>query len=57
MLGNKIIENLKSGNGGLGHKTLERLCYVFKCQPSDLCEFVQEDGDDEKFIEYKQILK
>ncbi len=34
---------MRSGKGGLEHKTIERLCRVLDCQPGDLMEYVKED--------------
>ena len=34
---------LRSGKGGLEHKTIERLCRVLDCQPGDLMEYVKDE--------------
>ena len=37
---------IKSGKGGLDHRTINRLCAYFNCQPNDLMEYVPDEGDD-----------
>ncbi len=34
---------IRSGKGGLEHKTIERLCRVLDCQPGDLMEYVKDE--------------
>ncbi len=34
---------MRSGKGGLEHKTIERLCRVLDCQPGDLMEYVRDE--------------
>lgn len=45
---NKLISQasltaIRSGKGGLEHKTIERLCRVLDCQPGDLMEYVKDE--------------
>ena len=36
---------IRSGKGGLEHKTIERLCRVLNCQPGDLMEYVKDSEE------------
>ena len=45
---NKLISQasltaIRSGKGGLEHKTIERLCRVLDCQLGDLMEYVKDE--------------
>ena len=34
---------IKSGKGGLDHRTINKICMYFNCQPGDIMEYVKEN--------------
>ena len=41
IIGQSTLQALKNGTGGLDHKTIDKLCDLFNCQPNDIMEFVR----------------
>ena len=37
------LTKLKNGTGGLDHRTINKLCAYFDCQPSDIMEYVPDE--------------
>lgn len=37
---------IKTGKGGLDHRTINNVCKYFGCQPGDLMEYVPDDTRD-----------
>ena len=46
IIGQATLQRLKDGTGGLDHKTIDKLCDLFDCQPNDIMEFVKEDSNE-----------
>lgn len=40
ILGQRTITAIKHGTGGIDHRTIEKLCSMFNCQPNDLMEYI-----------------
>ncbi len=40
IIGQSTLTALKNGTGGLDHKTIDKLCGLFKCQPNDIMEYI-----------------
>lgn len=37
------LQAIRKNNGGLSHKTIDRVCTLLHCQPNDIMEVVFED--------------
>ena len=37
---------IKSGKGGLDHRTINKVCMYFDCQPGDIMEYIPDDTRD-----------
>jgi putative transcriptional regulator len=48
ILSSSTLQSIRSGKGNLDCNTLNRLCKYFKCQPSDLIEYVPDDDENVK---------
>ena len=35
---------IKSGKGGLDHRTINNICKYFNCQPADIMEYIPDDA-------------
>ena len=44
IMGQATLQKIRSGNGILDTRTLERLCKLLDCQPGDLMEYVEEES-------------
>ena len=44
ILGESVLTKLRNGTGGLDYRTIDKLCKLFKCQPNDIMEYVDEDN-------------
>lgn len=40
-----IIDKLKKGTGGLDARTIDKICRLLECQPGDIMEYVDDEGD------------
>ena len=40
LIAQATLTRIKSGEGGIDHNTLDRLCQYFDCQPGDLMEYI-----------------
>lgn len=40
------LTKMKSGEGNIDTRTLERLCSVLHCQPGDIMEYVEEESEE-----------
>ena len=38
---------IKSGKGGLDHRTIDKICAKFDCQPNDIMEYVKDPTEEE----------
>ena len=36
---------IKTGRGGLDHKTINRVCKYFNCQPNDIMEYIPDEDE------------
>ena len=45
ILGQKTLTSLKRGEGGLSKEKLEMFCKMFKCQPGDLMEYIEDENE------------
>lgn len=43
LISQAALTKMKSGEGNIDTRTLERLCSFLKCQPGDIMEFVEDD--------------
>lgn len=43
LISQAALTKMKSGEGNIDTRTLERLCSVLKCQPGDIMEFVEDE--------------
>ena len=48
-----ILAKIKNETGGLDHRTINRLCSLLDCQPSDLMEYVRSDEDLKSIVSSK----
>lgn len=48
VIGQATLSHIKNGTGGLDHRSIEKLCRVLHCQPSDLMEYVEDPIEDSK---------
>ena len=39
------LTSIKSGRGGLDHRTINKICSYFNCQPNDIMEYVPDEDD------------
>lgn len=37
-----ILSKLKNKTGGLDHRTIDKLCKLLNCQPSDIMEYIED---------------
>ena len=47
ILGESVLTKLRNGTGGLDHRTINKMCALFNCQPGDIMEYMPDD-DNEK---------
>lgn len=47
LIGQATYRAIKTGSGGLDHRSIDKLCKRFKCQPGDLMEYVEDPIDEE----------
>ena len=45
LISQAALTKMKNGEGNIDTRTLERLCSVLKCQPSDIMEYVEDDTE------------
>ena len=38
---------IKNGKGGLDHRTIDKICAKFDCQPNDIMEYVKDPIEEE----------
>ena len=43
LLGQRTLTAIKNGTGGIDHRTIEKLCGLFYCQPNDLMEYIPDE--------------
>lgn len=43
ILGESILTKLRNGTGGLDHRTINKMCSLFNCQPNDIMEWVPDE--------------
>ncbi len=43
LISQAALSKMKSGEGNIDTRTLERLCSLLKCQPGDIMEFVEDE--------------
>ena len=43
LISQAALTKMKSGEGNIDTRTLERLCFFLKCQPGDIMEFVEDE--------------
>ena len=43
LISQAALTKMKSGEGNIDTRTLERLCSFLKCQPGDIMEFVEDE--------------
>jgi len=53
IIGQSTLTALKNGTGGLDHKTIDKLCDLFNCQPGDLMEFIKGEKNNENSYKKK----
>lgn len=46
LIGQGTLTNIRNGTGNLSIHTIDRLCALLNCQPSDFLEYVP-DGDEQ----------
>ena len=44
ILGESVMTKLRNGTGGLDHRTIDKLCKLFNCQPNDIMEYVDDEN-------------
>lgn len=44
ILGEAILTKLRNGTGGLDHRTINKMCALFDCQPNDIMEYVPDEN-------------
>lgn len=45
VIGQATLYGLKNGTKGIDAKTINKLCKIFNCQPSDIMEYVPDEKD------------
>ena len=45
IIGQATLTKLKKGQGGLDHRSIDKLCKVLQCQPGDIMEYVPDDEE------------
>ena len=50
LLGQRTLTAIKDGTGGIDHRTIEKLCGLFDCQPNDLMEYISDDEADTMMV-------
>ena len=48
IIGQATFTKLKRGEGGLDHRSIDKLCEVLNCQPGDLMEYRPNPPKDEE---------
>ena len=43
LLGQRTLQALKHGTGGLNERSIDKLCALLYCQPGDLMEYVPDE--------------
>ncbi len=46
LISQAALTKMKNGDGNIDTRTLERLCALLHCQPSDIMEYVEDTPDD-----------
>ncbi len=44
LIGQATLQKLKTGEGNIDTRTLERLCHTLKCQPGDIMEYIPKEA-------------
>ena len=44
ILGESVLTKLRNETGGLDHRTIDKLCKLFNCQPNDIMEYVDDEN-------------
>lgn len=47
IMGQSAWQNIRTGTGDIGTKTIEKLCRILDCQPGDLMEYVPDEKEEE----------
>ena len=47
LISQAILQKLRTGEGNIDTRTIERLCSLLDCQPGDIMEYVSEQKDGE----------
>lgn len=45
VVGNATIEKLQKNQGNIDTRSIVRLCKFLQCQPGDIMEYVEDDGE------------
>ena len=45
IVGNATIEKLQKNQGNIDTRSIVRLCKYLQCQPGDIMEYVEEEGE------------
>jgi len=45
LLGQRTLTATKNGTGGMDHRTIEKLCRIFNCQPNDFMEYIPDGSE------------
>lgn len=48
LIGQGTLTNLRSGTGGLDHRSIAKLCHILECQPGDLMEYVEDQSEEQQ---------
>ena len=47
IIGQSTITAIRNGTGGLEHRSIEKFCKLFNCQPGDLMEYVPDKEEND----------
>lgn len=45
LLGQATLQKLRSGDGNIDTRTIEKLCKLLNCQPGDIMEYVEDEQE------------
>jgi len=45
LIGEATLQKLRSGDGIIDTRTIEKLCKLLNCQPGDIMEYVEDDSE------------
>lgn len=48
LIGEGTLTALRNHTGGLDHKSVEKLCSFFHCQPGDIMEYIPDENEKQK---------